>query len=46
MLLLDGQPVYDHTCDGLAVPRGPHEERFQLMTDKGPRVMMLFAQTK
>jgi hypothetical protein len=30
----------------LAVPHGAEEERFQLKTDKGPRVMMLFAQTK
>jgi hypothetical protein len=46
MLLVDGKPAYDKTCDGLAVPRGPDEERYQLTTDKGPRVLMLFAQTK
>ncbi|HLH53007.1 MAG TPA: glycogen-binding domain-containing protein [Verrucomicrobiae bacterium] len=46
MLLVDGQPTYDKTCDGLAVPRGVDEERYQVMTDKGPRVLMLFAQTK
>lgn len=46
MILIDGKPTYDKTCDGLAVPRGPDEERFQVMTDKGPRVLMLFAQTK
>jgi len=46
MLLVDGKPSFDKTCDGLAVPRGHDEERFQLMTDKGYRVMMLFAQTK
>ncbi|HTL58072.1 MAG TPA: hypothetical protein VL361_20460 [Candidatus Limnocylindrales bacterium] len=46
MLLVDGKPTFDKTCDGLAVPHGPEEERFQLKTDKGPRVMMLFAQTK
>ena len=46
MLLVDGEPTYDKTCDGLAVPHGPQEERYQLMTDKGPRVFMLFAQTK
>jgi hypothetical protein len=45
MLLIDGKPTYDKACDGLAVPHG-EEERFQVMTDKGPRVMMLFAQTK
>jgi hypothetical protein len=46
MLLVDGSPVYDHTCDGLAVPHGFQEEQFALATDKGPRVLMLFAQTK
>ena len=46
MLLVDGKPTYDKTCDGLAVPRGAEEERFQIITERGPRVMMLFAQTK
>ena len=46
MLLIDGKPAYDNTCDGLAVPHGYQEEQFQLATDKGPRVFMLFAQTK
>ena len=46
MLLIDGKPTYDHTCDGLAVPRGADEERFACPTDKGQRVFMLFAQTK
>ncbi len=46
MLLVDGQPVRDKHCDGLAVPHGPKEEQFQLMTDRGPRVLMLFAQAK
>ena len=46
VLLVDGKPTFDKTCDGLAVPHGPDEERYQLTTDKGPRVMMLFAQTK
>jgi len=46
MLLLDGKPTYDKTCDGLAVPHGFEEERYQLQTDKGPRVLMLFSQTK
>jgi hypothetical protein len=46
MLLVDGKPTYDKTCDGLAAPRGPDEERYQVTTEKGPRVMMLFAQTK
>lgn len=46
MLLVDGQPTYDKTCDGLAAPHGPLEERFGLTTDRGPRVFMLFAQAK
>ena len=46
MILVDGQPIYDKNCDGLAVPHGPEEEKFQLQTDRGPRVFMLFAQTK
>lgn len=46
MLLVDGKPTFDKTCDGLAVPHGFQEEQYQLMTDRGPRVLMLFAQTK
>lgn len=46
MLLVDGKPTYDRTCDGLAVPHGMLEEQYQVQTDKGPRVLMLFAQTK
>ncbi len=46
MLLVNGQPAYDKTCDGLAPPHGPQEEQFQLATDRGPRVFMLFAQAK
>jgi hypothetical protein len=46
MILVDGKPAYDRYNDGLAIPHGPEEERHQIMTDKGPRVFMLFAQTK
>lgn len=46
VLLVDGKPTFDKSCDGLAVPHGFQEEQFQLTTDRGPRVMMLFAQTK
>ena len=46
VLLVDGHPTYDKTCDGLAVPHGFQEEQYQMATDKGPRVLMLFAQTK
>ncbi len=45
MLLVDGKPVPDKNSDGLAIPHGPQEEQFQLMTARGPRVFMLFAQT-
>lgn len=46
MFLVDGKPSPDKHCDGLAVPTGPQEEQYQLQTDRGPRVFMLFAQTK
>lgn len=46
MFLIDGKPAYDKNCDGLAVPHGVQEEQFAFPTDKGPRVFMLFAQTK
>jgi hypothetical protein len=46
VMLVDGKPIYDKMCDGLAVPHGMQEERYALPTDKGPRVLMLFAQTK
>jgi hypothetical protein len=46
MLLVNGMPTYDKNCDGLVAPHGFQEEQFQLKTDKGPRVLMLFAQTK
>jgi hypothetical protein len=46
MLLVDGHPVPDKHADGLAIPHGPQEEQFQLMTARGGRVFMLYAQTK
>jgi hypothetical protein len=46
MLLVDGKPVYDKNADGLAIPHGPQEEQFQLMTARGGRVFMVYAQTK
>jgi len=46
MLLVDGQPTQDKNCDGFAVARGLDEERYTLQTDRGPRIFMLFAQTK
>ena len=46
MLFVDGQPVQDKHCDGLGLPHGPQEEQFAIPTPRGPRVFMLFAQTK
>ena len=46
MLLVDGKPAHDKNSDGLAVPHGSQEELYQLMTVRGPRLFMLFAQTK
>lgn len=45
MFLADGKPVSGHS-DGLAIPHGAEEEQFALHTVRGPRVFMLFAQTK
>ena len=46
MLLVNGQPIYDPTCDGFAMPMGFDEEQYALQTEKGPRVLMLFSQAK
>jgi hypothetical protein len=46
MPLVDGKPTHDENADGMAVPREPEEEQFQLMTSRGGRVFMLAAQTK
>ncbi len=46
MLLVDGQPTLDGNCDGLATPQGFDEQEFALETTRGPRVLMLFSQTK
>jgi hypothetical protein len=46
MLLVNGVPVHDPACDGLAEPMGFDEEQYALQTAKGPRVLMMFAQTK
>jgi hypothetical protein len=46
MLLVDGKPVSDKNCDGLAIPTNAEEAQYQLATPRGPRVLMLFAQTK
>jgi hypothetical protein len=46
VMLVDGKPSYDKACDGLAVPENPTEVECQIETSRGPRVMLLFAQTK
>lgn len=46
MFFVDGQPVNDKHCDGLAIPHGYQEEQNALQTPRGPRVFMLFGQTK
>ena len=46
MLLVNGEPAFDKYCDGLAVPSSFEEQQYQLMTPRGPRVFLLFAQTK
>jgi hypothetical protein len=46
MLLVNGKPVQDKNADGLAFPHGPQEEQYSLITPRGPRLFMLFAQAK
>jgi hypothetical protein len=46
MLLVDGKPVRDEQCDGLAIPRTAQEAQYALKTERGPRVLMLFGQAK
>ena len=46
MLLVDGQPTNHKHCDGLAVAATELEKQFALQTPRGPRVFMLFSNTK
>jgi hypothetical protein len=46
MFLADGKPVEDAHSDGMAIPSGAQELQFAIATDRGPRVFMLFSQTK
>jgi hypothetical protein len=46
MLLVNGEPTLDKGCDGYALPDGEYEERYAIQTARGPRLFMLFAQTK
>jgi hypothetical protein len=46
MLLVNGRPTHDKNSDGLAVPHTDEEKQHSLATPRGPRVFMLFSQTK
>ena len=46
VILVDGKPIYDKTCDGLAAPQTPEEAEWGITTPRGPRVLLLFSQTK
>ena len=46
MLLVNGQPVNDPNADGLAIPETQPEKTWALTTARGPRLFMLFSQTK
>lgn len=46
MLLVDGQPTTFADSDGSVAPASFEEAQYQLETPRGPRVFLLFAQTK
>lgn len=46
MLLVDGKPSPDKNSDGYAIPHTDEEKQHALTTARGPRVFMLFSQTK
>jgi hypothetical protein len=46
MLLVDGRPAKDPHADGMAVPATEGEKAWALTTPRGPRLFMLFSQTK
>jgi hypothetical protein len=46
MLLVNGKPASDKNSDGLAIPHTAEEKANALETPRGPRVFMLFSQTK
>jgi hypothetical protein len=45
MYFADGKPV-SGPSDGMAMPQGYEEEQFALTTVRGPRLFMMFSQTK
>jgi 1,4-alpha-glucan branching enzyme len=46
MLLVNNRPTPDKNSDGYAVPHTAEEKQYALETPRGPRVFMLFSQTK
>jgi hypothetical protein len=46
MLLVNGRPTPHQDSDGFAIPHTAEEKQYQLDTPRGPRVFMLFSQTK
>lgn len=46
VLLVDGQPTADDSCDGLTPPVDANEREYQVVTPHGPRVCLLFSNTK
>ena len=46
VILVDGKPSYDRTCDGLVAPQTPEETTWGVVTPRGPRVLLMFAQSK
>ena len=46
MLLVNGRPTACKNSDGLAIPHTEEEKQHALETPRGPRVFMLFSQTK
>jgi hypothetical protein len=46
MLYVNGKPASDKHSDGLAIPHTAEEKEHALVTPRGPRVFMLFSQTK
>ena len=46
VILVDGKPSYDQTCDGMVAPQNPEEAKWGIATPRGSRLMLLFSQTK
>src|SRR6185369_1293262 len=46
VMLVDGKSSYDKTCDGLVAPQSPEETKWGIVTPRGSRILLMFAQTK